>query len=143
MASDTHDATQSEIDARSESNEQLLTWLSALGGGGIIVMMIAAGIGVINPDIESGVVGLLVLAGAGALVMAIAGWTIVVQPYKYFDDINQPLYGGHVEASAMKTEAIQEAMDDVPSAELLDSPGEVDVTEPPPVDQDVTDAPHT
>ena len=142
MATETHDTPEAPAKETKEQEDLLLTWLSALGGGGIVVMMIAAAIGVINPQIDSGLIGLIVLGGAAALLMAIAGWTITVQPYKNFDDINQPLYGGHqhVEESPLQEERTEEDIEKVPGDEtVLDSPGEVDVSEPGPVDQDIDD----
>ncbi len=139
MATETHDTPDIPAE-ETKQNDLLLTWLSALGGGGIVVMMLAAGIGVINPEIDSSLIGLAVLAGAAALLMSIGGWTITVQPYKNFDDINQPLYSGHqhIEESPLQEERTAEDIDKVPGDEqLLDSPGEVDVSEPGPVDRDI------
>lgn len=142
VATDTHDTPEAPAEETNKQEDLLLTWLSVLGGGGIVVMMIAAGIGVIIPEIDSALIGLATLAGGAALIMAIGGWTIVVQPYKNFDDINQPLYGGHqhVEESPIQEERTDEDIEKVPGdEELLDSPGEVDVSEPEPVDQDIDD----
>jgi ABC-type nickel/cobalt efflux system permease component RcnA len=142
VATETHDTPEAPAKETKEQEELLLRWLSALGGGGIVVMMIAASVGVINPDVDSGLIGLVVLVGAAALLMAIGAWTIVVQPHKNFDDINQPLYGGHqhVEESPLQEERTKEDIEHVPGdKEILDSPGEVDVSEPGPVDQDIDD----
>lgn len=66
-----------------------------IGGAGIVTMIAGAMIGVVLPDVDSAAIGLLILAGGGALIAAIAGWVGVVQPYTKFDDITQPMYHGH------------------------------------------------
>ena len=75
--------------------EGLLIGLSMLGGAGIVAITVALGIGVILPDVNGQLVGLVVTAGFGMLVMAIAGWALATQPFKNFDDINVPQYHGH------------------------------------------------
>lgn len=81
--------------SQANNNETVLTVLSMLGGLGIVMMVVAAAVGVVLPDIDSGLIGVLVMLGAGLLVAAIAGWVLVVRPYENFDDINEPLYHGH------------------------------------------------
>ncbi|MGJ3238270.1 MAG: hypothetical protein ACFE0Q_06150 [Anaerolineae bacterium] len=78
-----------------QNNENTLTILAMVGGLGITMMLVAAGIGVVWENADSGLIGLIVLIGAGLLVAAIGGWVIVVRPHEHIDDINQPMYHGH------------------------------------------------
>lgn len=76
-------------------SEGLLIGLSVLGGFGIVAITVALGIGVILPDVNGQVIGLVVTAGFGMLIMSVVGWAIATQPFKNFDDINEPHYHGH------------------------------------------------
>lgn len=76
-------------------NPHLVTGLSFAGGGGIILAIIGAAIGVVDPTIDSRLVGALVLAGILMTIAAIIAWAAVVRPFDNFDDINEPLYHGH------------------------------------------------
>lgn len=87
--------TQETQEQTNEVSQSLLIGLSMLGGIGITLMVVAAGVGVVQAEADAGQVGTYVLLGAGLLVMAIAGWFVAVQPHKNFDDINVPLYTGH------------------------------------------------
>ena len=88
-------ASEQETPTTEESNETILSILAMLGGLGIVMMVVAAGIGVMWQNADSGLIGLFVMAGAGFLIAAVGGWVIVVRPHESFDDINQPLYHGH------------------------------------------------
>ena len=77
------------------SNETVLSILAMLGGLGITLMVVAAGVGVVWENADSGLIGLIVMAGAGFLVASVGGWVMVVRPHENFDDISQPLYHGH------------------------------------------------
>ncbi len=87
--------TQDPQETTQESNQNLLVGLSMLGGLGITIMVVAAAIGVVVTDVDSGVVGLSVLVGAALLVASIGGWIIAERPHEHFDDINVPQYTGH------------------------------------------------
>lgn len=91
MATETHE-TQEE---QPQVSQGLVVGLSMLGGIGITLMVGAAAVGVVNAEADAGQIGIIVLLGAGLLVMAIAGWVAAVQPHKHFDDINVPQYTGH------------------------------------------------
>lgn len=94
MASETQ--PQETQQAKPVLDNTLLINLSAIGGVGITLIVIALGIGVVGGEaVDSRVVGMGVLAGILLLVFAIVAWTGYVQPYKHFDDINQPLDDGH------------------------------------------------
>jgi hypothetical protein len=88
-------ATQESHDNTPAPSKSLLTGLSMIGGLGITMATLAAAIGVVLPDANSSVVGLVALSGAALLVLSVGGWFVATQPHKHFDDINQPLYHGH------------------------------------------------
>ncbi len=76
----------------------LMVGLAVVGGLGLTLMSVALGVGVIQgaaatSNLISGTfwVGLIMLVGATI------GWFGVAQPYKHFDDINEPHYHGHHE----------------------------------------------
>lgn len=70
--------------------------LSMIAGLGLILMLIALSIGVIEgAEADSTAVGLLFAGGVGLMIVGIGAWFAVVQPQKHFDDINVPLYSGH------------------------------------------------
>ncbi len=72
------------------------TGLALIGGLGITLLIVAAGIGVTTTDDSStGLISMAAVAGGLLLIAAIIGWFGMVQPHKHFDDINQPLYTGH------------------------------------------------
>lgn len=78
-----------------KNNEQLLVWLSAVGGIGITLIVVALAVGVVNADANASAVGMAVLVGFALIVTAVGGWVIIEQPHKNFDDINVPQYHGH------------------------------------------------
>ena len=72
--------------------------LAFCGGVGITMMMIAAGIGVVQGTAaDSSAIGLAFIAGLALLIVGVVAWFAVVQPQKHFDDINVPQYHGHDE----------------------------------------------
>lgn len=86
---------QQQPEQKPEITPQLSTMLAMIGGGGIILAIVALGVGVVNPNANSSTIGMLVLAGIGLLVLGVGGWVVAAQPHKNFDDINQPMYHGH------------------------------------------------
>jgi hypothetical protein len=82
-------------ETKEESREGVLTGIALIGGLGITMMVLAAGIGVVLPDADSAFAGLITLIGLGLLVTSIGGWVILVRPYENFDDISIPLDEGH------------------------------------------------
>lgn len=88
-------ATENSNETPETKNEQLLAWMSALGGAGIVAIVVALGLGVVNPQADSSAIGIAVLFGFALLVTAIGGWVVIEQPHKDFDDINVPQYHGH------------------------------------------------
>jgi hypothetical protein len=88
-------AEQEQTQETTQLNSSILVGLSTAGGGGIVLAMIAAGIGVVEPTVDSNLIGLLVLTGVAILIVSIIAWFMYVQPHKNFDDINQPLVEEH------------------------------------------------
>lgn len=89
MASD----TESNSGLPEHGQNALTLSLSMLAGGGVVLMMFAAGIGVIQGG--SDLVNLMFAAGLGMFVAGTAGWAGVVRPWEDFDDINVGIYEGH------------------------------------------------
>lgn len=115
-------ASEQEIQTTSEqtSNETVLTILAMIGGLGIVTMVIAAAIGVVWENADSGLIGVFVMAGFGLIVAGVGGWVIVERPYENFDDISQANYHGH-----HHEEEVENVDDD-----LLNDAGEVNVYKP-------------
>jgi hypothetical protein len=84
-----------ETTPASTPNNNLIVGLAMAGGLGILLVIIGFLMGVFDPNLSSGIVGITVLAGILFLVGAIAAWTAVVRPFDHFDDINVALYHGH------------------------------------------------
>lgn len=86
---------QETQETKKQASKGVLTLLAMIGGLGISMMVLAAGIGVVLPDADSALAGLVTLVGVGLLVTAVGGWVIAVQPHKHFDDIDIPLPDEH------------------------------------------------
>ena len=86
---ETQEQTQPEI------SKSILTGISMIGGLGITLMMVAAGVGVVLPEAPSNIIGLIVALGVGLLITSVAGWIIAARPHEHFDDITVPQYHGH------------------------------------------------
>ncbi len=70
--------------------------MSIIGGVGLTLMTIALGVGVVQGAAANGsVIAALFWTGVVLLVGATGAWFGIAQPYKHFDDINQPQYHGH------------------------------------------------
>ncbi len=77
------------------TNNPLLFGLAMVAGIGLVLMIIALGAGV-TTDTQGGDGLLFVfLVGLAMLVIGVGAWVVVVQPFRHFDDINQPLDDGH------------------------------------------------
>ena len=84
-----------ETNETSQPNPNTLITLSMIGGAGIVLMIAAAAIGVVVPDIDSTAIGMAVVGGLGMLIAAFIAWFGIVQPHKNFDDITVAQYHGH------------------------------------------------
>jgi hypothetical protein len=78
------------------SQNSLTLGLSFVTGVGLILMVSALGVGVIQGGLaDSNAIGLAFIAGAIMFILGLVAWFSVVQPHKKFDDINVPQYTGH------------------------------------------------
>lgn len=70
--------------------------MSMIAGLGVILIVIALGIGVIQGSAaDSSGIALAFITGIGLFVIGAVGWFGLTQPQRHFDDINQPLDDGH------------------------------------------------
>jgi hypothetical protein len=80
---------------RFKTDHPLQFGLSMLAGSGLIIMILALGIGVLTPGMDSGSIGFFLILGLVLLISGIVGWFSVVRPHTHFDDINEPLAEAH------------------------------------------------
>jgi len=74
--------------------------LSLTARAGLILMILALGFGVVQgAAANSTAIGVTFAAGLGLLLIGVIGWLATVRPFENFDDINQPQYTGHHDAS--------------------------------------------
>ncbi len=78
-----------------KTSQPLLFGLSMLAGIGLILMISVLFVGAFVTEPQGNLLLFLFLGGLGFLILGIVGWVAVVQPFKHFDDINQPLDDGH------------------------------------------------
>ncbi len=69
--------------------------LAFIAGIGLTLMVVVAGVAVVDTSASSASLGLWFAIGTAMLISGIIAWFIVVRPHKHFDDINVPLYHGH------------------------------------------------
>ena len=69
--------------------------LSLTAGAGVVLMMIAFGVGVLQADANTSVIAVTFVAGLLLLIFGVVGWVILTKPFQNFDDINVPKYTGH------------------------------------------------
>ena len=85
-----------ENETKPAVSQNVLYGLAMIGGLGLTLMIVAAGIGVLNLDgFDNSIIGLFVGLGFGLLVASIGGWVIAVRPHENFDDITVAQYHGH------------------------------------------------
>lgn len=123
---DTH---ETQTQDKPQVDEGVLIGLSMIGGAGIVSITVALGIGVVLPDVDSSIIGLIVMAGFGMLVMSIGGWAYATQPFKSFDDINVAHYHGHHHDDHDEHPVEGVTVDDL-SDEVINQAGEVNTDEP-------------
>jgi hypothetical protein len=82
-----------------QTSNPLTFGLALTAGIGLIVMIIALGIGVVQGEAaDSRAIGFAVITGFTLLVVGLVGWLVIVRPFDHFDDINVPKdMGGHGE----------------------------------------------
>lgn len=69
--------------------------LALTAGVGLVIMIIAAGFGVLQADANTSVIAVTFVGGLLLLIFGIVGWLVVAKPFAHFDDINVPQYTGH------------------------------------------------
>jgi hypothetical protein len=78
------------------SRQPIQFGLSLVAGGGLVLMIVALGVGVVNAEAANGgLVGTLFIAGLLLLIAGIGAWIGYTRPFAHFDDINEPKYTGH------------------------------------------------
>jgi multisubunit Na+/H+ antiporter MnhB subunit len=89
-------SSESQNETKPAVSQNVLYGLAMVGGLGLTLMIVAAGIGVLNlEDVDSSLVGLFVVLGLGLLIASIGGWVIATRPFENFDDITVAQYHGH------------------------------------------------
>jgi hypothetical protein len=87
----------------SANHSPIVLGVAMVAGLGVILMIIALGVGVIlGAAANSNTVGLLFAAGLVLFILGAVAWFAVVQPQKHFDDINKPAaddHHGHTETA--------------------------------------------
>lgn len=90
--------------------------LALLAGLGMILMIVAGGIGAVQgSQADSGLIGIVFALGLISLVSGFIAWLAVVQPHRHFDDIDIPLEAeghGHDDHGHAADSAIVPAGDD-------------------------------
>ena len=69
--------------------------LSLSAGFGLVLILIALAVSVVVGEPAAYLVSGAIAVGIVLLIIGIGGWLVVVQPWRHFDDINQPLDDGH------------------------------------------------
>lgn len=87
---------------RFKTDHPLHFGLSMLAGFGLIVMILALGVGVLTPNMDSGTVGFFMILGLVLFISGLVGWLSVVRPFSHFDDINEPIADAHSHGHALE-----------------------------------------
>lgn len=70
--------------------------MSMFAGLGVILMIFAGAIGVVQGETaDANLLGLMFAGGVAFLLLGTIGWFGLTQPHKHFDDINVPMDTGH------------------------------------------------
>lgn len=70
--------------------------MSMVAGLGVVVMIIALGVGVVGGEnTDTRFVGVVFAAGLLMLISGVVAWLAVTRPFERFDDIDVPKYTGH------------------------------------------------
>jgi hypothetical protein len=94
MAYDNNEVKLEDVHHDIGLNPLTLT-LAMVAGTGVVLMIVALGVGVIGGEDAGSAPGILFGAGFLAMIVGSVAWYGVVQPHKHFDDINVPLDDGH------------------------------------------------
>lgn len=80
----------------SYNHSPMVLWVSFVAGLGVILMVIALGVGAVQGEAANGtVIGLLLIAGVILFLLGAIAWFGLTQPQKHFDDISQPAPDDH------------------------------------------------
>jgi ABC-type nickel/cobalt efflux system permease component RcnA len=80
----------------SPNGSLLALGLSMVAGLGVVSMIVALAVGVVQGSAADGnAIGTLFAAGLILFILGAGGWFAVVQPQKHFDDISKPMDTGH------------------------------------------------
>jgi hypothetical protein len=91
-----------------QPSKQLQLGLAFVAGAGLTLMVVVAGIAVVNPTTDTGNLGLFFAIGVALLITGIIAWFAVTRPDTHFDDINVAMYHGHDHHDAHDTHAESE-----------------------------------
>ncbi len=69
--------------------------LSMVAGLGVILMITALAVGVIQPDANTYVIGMLLVGGLAFFLVGVGGWLGITRPFTHFDDITKPVEDDH------------------------------------------------
>lgn len=78
-----------------QPSKEVQVGLAFLAGTGLTLMVVVAGIAVVDPTMDSSTLGLVFAVGVAMLASGILAWFAAVRPDTHFDDINVPMYHGH------------------------------------------------
>jgi hypothetical protein len=80
----------------STNHSPIVLGVSLVAGLGVVIMIVALGVGVIQgAEANNYAVGMWFAGGLGLFLLGVLSWFAVVQPQKHFDDINQPAADEH------------------------------------------------
>lgn len=82
-------------DKNFRTSHPLTFGLSMAAGGGVVLAIVALGVGVLQPDASSTAIGMLLVTGLALFVIGVGGWLSINRPYEHFDDITKPLEDDH------------------------------------------------
>ncbi len=85
------------MNIKTTKTDNPLTFGMALTGGiGLLLMMVALGIGVAQGNnSDTSAISLLFLSGLALLILGIGAWAAATRPFAHFDDITQPKDTAH------------------------------------------------
>jgi ABC-type nickel/cobalt efflux system permease component RcnA len=83
-------------DKNFKSSHPLTFGLSLTAGGGVILMILALAIGVIQGEAADGrLLSMMFAVGVALFIFGLGGWLAVKRPFTHFDDINKPIEDDH------------------------------------------------
>ncbi len=80
---------------RKKLSNPLTLGMALAAGTGLVLMMIALGIGVVQPNAAGNAVGATFALGLVLFLLGVVAWAVVTRPFAHYDDINVPMDTGH------------------------------------------------